>query len=327
MKGLDTNTEAARRSKQKTKASWFIHLGIAALALTLSLTARLSLAQSAGEKTFASPGDAALALYTAAKAQDNQTLDAIFGSHADEILHTGDPVADKKMESDFIRRYEEMRRVVIEPDHTVDLYIGADNWPFPIPIEKNAAGSWYFNTEAGEKEILYRRVGTNENDAIEILHELVNAQMEYASLPHDDAAAGQYAQFFLSKEGKHDGLYWKTTENENPSPIGPVLASASSEGYSAKQGDLVPFHGYYYRILTKQGPAAKGGAKDYLGNGKLTGGFAFVAYPAEYLNSGVMTFIVDKSGVVYQKDLGDKTQELASAMQAYDPDKTWMTVD
>jgi hypothetical protein len=327
MKEFSINTSAALLSKQRAEEYWLLYLAISALAFTLLSTAPVSRAQSAGEKTFASPGDAALALYTAAKAQDSQALDAIFGSHADEILHTGDPVADKKMASDFIRRYEEMRRVVIEPDHTADLYIGADNWPFPIPIEKNSAGSWYFNTEAGEKEILYRRVGTNENDAIEILHELVNAQIEYASAPHDDAPAGQYAQFFVSKEGKHDGLYWKTTENENPSPIGPVLASASSEGFSAKQGDLVPFHGYYYRILTKQGPAAKGGAKDYLVNGKLTGGFAFLAYPAEYLNSGVMTFIVDKNGVVYQKDLGDKTQELASATQAYDPDKTWVPVD
>jgi hypothetical protein len=327
MKQLDIHAEAARHSKKKTEKNGLVHLGIAVLALTLLSTAPFSVAQSAGEKTFASAGDAALALYTAAKAEDNQALDAIFGSNADQILHTGDPVADKKMASNFIRRYEEMHRVVIEPDHTVDLYIGADNWPFPIPIEKNAAGSWFFNTETGKKEILYRRVGTNENDAIEILHELVNAQMEYASAPHDDAPAGQYAQFFLSKEGKHDGLYWKTAENESPSPIGPVLAGAASEGYSAKQGDQVPFHGYYYRILTRQGPAVKGGAKDYLVNGKLTGGFAFLAYPAEYLNSGVMTFIVDKSGVVYEKDLGDKTQELASAMQAFDSDKTWQPVD
>jgi hypothetical protein len=289
--------------------------------------AGVSQSRPAGEKTFSSSGDAVLALYNAAKANDTQTLASIFGSHADQIMHTGDAVADHAMQMNFLRRYEQMHRVVIEPDQTATLYIGAENWPFPIPIAKNASGEWFFDTEAGIKEVLYRRVGANENDAIEILYSLVDAQKEYASASRDGAPAGLYAARFLSDEGKHNGLYWKTSEGETPSPIGQLLADASAEGYSAKQGEVPPFHGYYYRMITKQGVAAPGGAKDYMVNGKLKGGFAFVAYPAQYRNSGVMTFIVNKSGIVYEKDLGEKTQELAPAIDKYDPDKTWDKAD
>jgi hypothetical protein len=299
------------------------------LAIALFLPSRYTLTEAAAEKTFvfASPGEAVLALYNAVKSGDSQTVASIFGSHTDDIVHTGDSVADKNMAAAFIKRYEEMHRVVLEPDQTVTLYVGADNWPFPIPIEKNADGNWYFNTDAGVQEILYRRVGANENDAIEILNTLVGAQREYASVSHDGNPTGQYAQRFLSDQGKQNGLFWKTSDGETPSPIGPLLAGASSEGYSAKQGDKPPFHGYYFQMLTKQGPTAKGGSVDYMSGGKLTRGFAFIAYPAQYANSGVMTFIVNKSGVVYQKDLGDKTAELAPAIQAYDPDKTWEPVE
>lgn len=319
------NVDAAATYLEESTARWFAFFAAAVLAFLIAAP-RLP-AQSAGEKTFASPGDAALALYTAAKAQDNQALASIFGSHANTILHTGDDVADKNAVANFVQRYEEMHRVVIEPDQKVSVYIGADNWPLPIPIEKTASGSWYFNTEAGMKEILYRRIGRNENDAIEILEELVPAQREYAAASHDGASAGTYASFFVSSEGKHDGLYWKTTENESPSPIGPVLALANGQGYNIKQGEAAPFHGYFYRILTKQGASAKGGALDYLSGGKLVRGFAFLAYPAEYGNSGVMTFIVNKDGIVYQSDLGDKTKELAEAIEAYNPGSTWAKVD
>jgi hypothetical protein len=297
----------------------------ALLATSLCLST-VALAQQANEKTFASPGDAVAAFYTAVKSGDSQTLSAILGADANTILHTGDAVADKNMMDNFVRRYEQMHRVVLEPDGTVTLYVGAENWPAPIPIVKNSSGAWYFDTEAGKKEVLYRRVGTNENDAIEILYAMVDAQKEYASAPRDGNTK-HYALKFLSAEGKRDGLYWKTSDNEEPSPIGPLAAEASSQGYSAKQGDVTPFHGYYYRILTKQGPAAKGGAKDYLSNGQLTRGFAFVAYPAEYRNSGVMTFIVNQDDVVYEKDLGPDTQKLASTMTEYNPDNTWIPAD
>jgi len=300
---------------------------LAVVMTVMLLVAPTSFAQQSNEKTFASPGAAVLALYNAAKNHDDQAAAAIFGSNSNDILHTGDAVADKNMATEFVTRYDKMHRVVLEQDGNATLYIGAENWPFPIPMVKNSSGAWYFDTEAGKKEILYRRVGRNENDAIDILHSLVDAQMDYASTPHDGGAAGQYALKFISDDGKQNGLYWKTTDSEDPSPIGPLLVSAAGEGYAMKQGQPAPYHGYYYRMLTKQGAAAKGGAKDYVVNGQMTKGFAFVAYPAEYRNSGVMTFIVNQDGLVYEKDLGADTAKLAAAMTEYNPDKSWSRVD
>ncbi|HYK35574.1 DUF2950 domain-containing protein [Alloacidobacterium sp.] len=285
------------------------------------------MAQQGSEKTFATPGAAALALYNSAKSNDNGALHEILGSGTDDIIHTGDEVADKNARTDFIQRYDQMHRVVIEPDQTATLYIGAENWPLPIPIVKNSGGAWYFDSEAGKKEILYRRVGRNENDAIDTLHGLVDAQHDYASEPRDGDTTKHYALKFLSDEGKHNGLYWQSSGAEGPSPIGPLLVSATNEGYTVQQGKQTPYHGYYYRILTKQGPAAKGGARDYMVNGKLTRGFAFVAYPAQYRNSGVMTFCVNQDGIVYQKDLGPDTAKLAAAMTEYNPDKSWENAD
>ena len=286
-----------------------------------------AVAQQASEKPFASPGDAVLALYDAAKANNGPAMNALFGSNANAILHTGDDVADSNMIANFVRRYDQMHRVVIEPDGTATLYVGAENWPMPVPLVKNSSGAWYFDTTAGMNEILYRRVGTNENDAIDVLHTLVDAQREYASQSHDGDKTKQYALKFVSDDGKQNGLYWKTADSQPPSPIGPLLVSAASEGYNVEQGKQAPFHGYYYRMLTKQGAAAKGGARDYVVNGKLTRGFAFVAYPAEYRNSGVMTFIVNQEGVVYEKDLGADTGKLASAMTEYNPDNSWRPAD
>lgn len=298
---------------------------IALVAVTV-FSAALCFAQQGNEKTFASPGDAVLALYNAAKTNNGQA-DAIFGSGAADILHTGDKVADENMRTDFVKRYEQMHRVVIEPDGAVTLYVGADNWPFPISIVKNGSGSWYFDTESGKKEILYRRIGRNENDAIDILHSLVDAQQDYMADTHDGDKTRHYAAKFISTEGKQDGLYWKTSDNEPPSPIGPLLVSAAGEGYNMQQGKASPYHGYYYRMLTKQGAAAKGGARDYMVNGQLTKGFAFVAYPSEYRNSGVVTFIVNQDGMVYEKDLGQDTEKVASSMTEYNPDNTWSPVD
>jgi len=315
------------KSKQHFGDGRARHFASLILFAVLLLLAPASLAQQGNEKTFASPGDATLALYTAVKSNDTQMVAAIFGSNSNDILHTGDEVADKNMADNFIRRYEQMHRVVIEPDQTATLYIGAENWPLPISIVKNSSSAWYFDTESGKTEILQRRVGTNENDAIEILHGLVDAQHDYASEPRNGEKTKHYALRFISDEGKQNGLYWKTGDNEPASPIGPLLVSATNEGYNPQQGKESPFHGYYYRILTKQGSAAKGGARDYVVDGKLTRGFAFVAYPAEYRNSGVMTFIVDEDGVVYQKDLGTQTSELAAAMKEYNPDATWESAE
>jgi Protein of unknown function (DUF2950) len=290
-------------------------------------TACITLAQPGGQKTFSSPGDAVLAAYNAIKSGDTQALNSLFGSSVNQIMHTGDDVADKNIVKNFLERYDQMHRVVIEPDQSATLYIGAENWPMPIPLVKNSSGAWYFDTDAGKKEILYRRVGTNENDAIEVLHSLVEAQRDYASSAHDGDKSGLYAVKFISDPGKQNGLYWKTAENEDASPIGPLLADATGEGYNLKQGQPAPFHGYFYRMLTKQGPSAKGGARDYLVNGKPARGFAFVAYPSDYRNSGVMTFIVNQDGIVREKDLGPDTAKLASAMTEYNPDSSWNSAD
>jgi len=308
-------------------ARQFIPLAIIAAFALFMAAASPCFAQQGSEKTFASPGEAVLALYNAVKSHDSQALTSIFGTNSNDILHTGDDVADKNMAANFISHYEQMHRVVIEPDQSATLYLGAENWPFPISIVKNSSGTWYFNTEAGKQEILYRRIGRNENDAIDVMHGLVDAQREYASEPRDGDTTKQFAQKFMSDEGKHNGLYWKTSNNEDPSPIGPEIVTAAGAGYTFQAGKQTPFHGYYYRILTKQGPAAKGGARDYMVGGKLTRGFAFVAYPATYRNSGVMTFIVNQDGLVYQKDLGPDTTNLAAAMTDFNPDKSWERVD
>jgi len=295
---------------------------LAALGSLASLPA--AHAQQSNEKTFATPGDAVLALYTAVKDDEQAVISTIFGTNAGDVLHSGDEVADRKTAQDFLRRYDQMHRVVIEPDGTATLYIGAENWPFPISIVKTSSSTWYFDTESGKQEILYRRIGTNENDAIETCYGLVQAQREYASAIRTGESSKHYAMKFLSDEGKQNGLYWKTSGGDPPSPIGPLVADAASEGYTNK---TAPFHGYYFRILTKQGASSKGGAKDYAANGTLVRGFAFVAYPAQYKNSGVMTFIVNQSGIVYQKDLGQETQSIASAMTEYSPGDTWDPVD
>lgn len=313
---------AQSSGKSASRACAFLRAAVASATFFLVLTC-FALSQQANEKTFSSPGDAAMALYNAVRSNDSLTLSAIFGSNTGAIVHSGDDVADKNMRANFINRYAQMHRVVVEPDQTATLYVGAENWPTPIPLAKNDKGAWYFDTETGKKEILYRRIGTNENDAIDILHALVDAQQDYASTLHDRDNSTHYAAKFFSDEGKQNGLYWKTNDKDQPSPIGPLLVQATNEGYARKEGTPAPFHGYYFRILTKQGPAAKGGTRDYMVNGKLSGGFAFIAYPAQYRNSGVMTFIVNQDGSVRQKDLGPGTAHLAAAISEYNPTPGW----
>jgi hypothetical protein len=284
-------------------------------------------AQQSNQKTFASAGEAVQVLYKAAEDNDQATISVIFGTNAGDLLHSGDEVADKKMREDFLHRYDQMHRVVIEPDGTATLYVGAENWPFPISIVKTSSGAWYFDTERGKQEILYRRIGANENDAIETCYALVQAQREYASAVRSGESSRHYAMKFISDEGRQNGLFWKASSGEPSSPIGPLLAEAAAQGYVYQQGKAAPFHGYYFRILAKQGTAAKGGKKDYATNGTLVRGFAFLAYPAQYKNSGVMTFVVNKDDIVYQKDLGPETQSIASALTEYNPDHTWDPVD
>ncbi|MGC0778415.1 MAG: DUF2950 family protein, partial [Candidatus Acidiferrum sp.] len=233
-------------------------------------------------------------------------------------VSSGDEAEDAESRANFGQRYQEMHRLVKEPDGTTVLYIGAKNWPTPIPL-MNRGKLWYFDTDAGKKEILYRRVGRNEISAIRVCQELVAAEKEYRSAQHDE-----YAKKIFSDEGQHNGLYWKAAEGGPQSPIGPLVAWAvATENAKSLEGGPVPYRGYYYHILTRQGATSPGGAKNYVVNGKMTEGFAFVAFPAEYRSSGVMTFIVGEDGVVYQKDLGSKTEVLGKAMKEYNLNSSW----
>ncbi|MGD0427817.1 MAG: DUF2950 domain-containing protein [Candidatus Acidiferrales bacterium] len=278
----------------------------------------ISQGQQQGQKTFASAEEASSALAAAAQANDETAMLAIFGSDGKQVVSSGDDVQDREMHTNFAKKYQEMHRLVNEPDGTTTLYIGAENWPAPIPLV-HKGNVWYFDTDAGTKEILYRRVGRNEITTIKVCQELVAAQKDYYSQNHD-----VYAQKFFSTEGQRDGLYWKADAGAPQSPIGPLIATAVAEGYEQiPQGGPTPFHGYYFHILYAQGHHAPGGSKNYLVRGKMTGGFAFVAYPAEYRSSGVMTFIVGSNGVVYEKDLGKNTESIVKAMKKFDPDSSW----
>lgn len=235
---------------------------------------------------------------------------------------------DLKMMVAFVGTvYGVMHRWRKMPDGSQTLLIGADNFPFAIPLKKNSEGRWFFDTAAGTDEVLNRRIGGNELATIEACAAVADAQTQYFAQPHNGAPAKQFAAKFISDPDKQNGLYWKAADGQAPSPLGPLAALAASEGYSAKPAGHTAFHGYYFRMLTGQTDKAPGGAKDYVVNGKMTGGFAFVAYPAEYGNSGVMTFIINQDGVLLQKDLGKTTMEIATAMTRFDPDSNWRIVD
>jgi hypothetical protein len=302
----------------KTGILKVVVFGSAVLALLAA-----SVAQEPGQKTFTSPTDASTALYDAVKSSDKPAMLAVLGASSAPILSSGDPVQDKQNAEYFIQHYEQMNRWGRETNGDQTLFMGTENWPFPVPLKKNAAGQWYFDSKAGVQEVLFRRIGKNEYAAIRVSGALSDAQDEYFEGLHDGSTVHQYAQKFVSDEGKQNGLFWPTAEGEPQSPIGPAFKYAAAEGYS-KKGD--PFHGYYFRMLTAQGPDAPGGAKSYIKDGAMTEGYAFVAYPADYRNSGVMTFVVNLHGVIFEKDLGPKTTDLARAMTAINPDKTWRVV-
>jgi hypothetical protein len=295
-------------------------LAAVAMLLTVCFPAH-SLAQHLSQKTFPSAEDASQALVTAAQNNDEKAMLEILGPEGKQVVSSGDDAEDAQSRANFVERYQEMHRLVKEPDGSTTLYIGAHNWPTPIPLV-NKRNAWYFDTEAGKKEILYRRIGRNEMSTIRVCQELVAAEKEYST------QRGEYAGKIFSDEGQHNGLYWKAADSEPLSPVGPLVAAAVIERY-AKTGDgaPTPYRGYYFHILTRQGKNAPGGAKSYIVNGKITGGFAFVAYPAEYRSSGVMTFIVNEDGVVCQKDLGRKTDAVAKAMKEYNPDSSWQTAE
>src|SRR6266849_4566085 len=308
------------------KNKGFVGFTVAVLvALSLGCSFAPLCAQETGPRTFASVEDASRALFDAMQAQDEQAPLSILGPAGKDVVSSGDPEEDLDARTSFIVKYKEMHRFVTEANGTVTLVVGAQNWPFPIPLVKNN-GSWYFDTDAGRDEILFRRIGRNELAAMDACRELVDAQKQYFAHPPADLPK-QFAQKLVSDEGRHNGLYWHGASDEFDSPINPLIAYARQNLPTDQIGEHVPFNGYMFRILTSQGRHAPGGAKNYIVDGKMTAGFAFVAYPVEYGSSGVMTFVVDKSGTIYEKDLGPNTTNLSQAMTAYDSDSTWHKVE
>ena len=274
--------------------------------------------------SFASADEAVNALVVAVEKDDIPALSALLGSGGEDILSSGDEVADKTARDNFLELFKAKHQLVPDGDSAMILQVGDNEWPLPIPIVKHD-GKWLFDGVAGAEEIVYRRIGRNELGAIAVCHGFLDAQIEYAAEGRDGNPAGIYAAKLLSSPNKHDGLYWKTAEGETPSPAGDEVAAAAEEGYRAAgaNGERMPYHGYYYRMLFAQGPNAHGGASEYFSGGQLTQGVALLAWPAEYGVSGVMTFMINHEGVIYEKDLGDNTAAEVAKIDVFDPDSSW----
>jgi len=309
--------------KKRKKHETGLRSCLAALGLIFAFI--ISSTPAWAQKMFSSPEEAVKAAIAAARSNNDNELLAIFGPKAKEILFSGDPVADKQRRSEFVAAYDQANRLSTEGEDRI-LIAGKQDWPFPIPIVKKGQ-SWMFDTEQGKQEVLNRRIGGNELFTIQTMLAIVDAEREYAIKDRDRNGLLEYAQKFLSDPGKKNGLYWEAKSGEPESPLGPIMVQARSQGYGAKITTAPgPYHGYNYRILTAQGKDAPGGAYSYLVKGKMIGGFAVVAYPAEYGNSGIMTFIVNYDGKVFQKNLGPNTAAAAKSMKEYNPDKTWTEV-
>src|SRR5215470_4078954 len=285
------------------------------------ILASSSLAQA--QERFKTPEAAADALVSAARSGDRKTVLTILGPGSQELVSSGDPVADDNIKQEFLAAYDIQHRVVTESGKPSILVIGQNDWPFPIPIVQRD-GQWSFDTAAGREEVLARRIGRNELSTLKAMLAYWDAQNEYADMFKDKTGQAVYAQKIVSSPGKKDGLYWPTSGSEPESPLGEAVAGATQQGYRVGSGE--PYHGYYYKILTEQGASAPGGTVDYVVRGNMIGGFGLVAYPAEYGNSGIMTFIINNDGDVFEKDLGDGTSRIASRMTSFNPDHTWKKV-
>ena len=310
---------------KKGEKRWLIVLVcLVAAAMFLLGTAPASQAAGMQQKSFSSPEEAVKSLVAAVRSNDIKEMLAILGPGSRELISSGDDVADRAGREKFLKAYDQMNTLQQESADKMVLSIGADNWPLPIPIVKKGA-TWVFDIQKGKQEILNRRIGRNELHIMDVLHAYVDAQHEYATKDCRGDGKVEFAQRLISTEGKRDGLYWEAKEGEEDSPLGPLVARAAKEGYA--NADLSPFHGYYFNILKGQGKHVDGGAYNYVVKGKMILGFALVAYPAEYGNSGVMTFILNQEGIIYQKDLGKDTKRRAEAMKIFDPDKSWTKVE
>ncbi len=295
-----------------------VALAMPAHAETPAAPAQPTAAKPARQATYATAEDAAAALADAVRAQDRNALLAVVGPASETWISSGDRASDLEDLKHFLELYDAKHALVRDGDAKATLTIGADPWPFPAPLVKKG-DRWHFDAQAGREEVLKRRIGRNELDTIQTLLAIVDAQREYAA----GDSLHDYARQFRSSPGKKDGLYWAAKEGEPQSPLGPLVAEAAAKGYVASREGPSPYHGYLFRILTAQGPDARGGAYDYLVRGRLFGGFAVIAWPAKYGNSGIMTFVVNHDGVVYQKDLGDATAARAAKISRFNPDKTW----
>jgi len=303
-----------------------VALAVVGLAIAAGCAKKPEPQDAAAAAGFDTPEAAVAALVAALEKNDLGQLKVLLGPGSEELLNSGDAVQDASDRADFLARYGAKHALVDEGADRKVLVTGEDEWPMPVPLVKRD-GKWAFDGEAGIDELIYRRVGANELGAIDVCRGFVSAQLEYASEGRDGDPAGIYALKLISDEGLHNGLYWPTAEGEPGSPAGPFVAAAASEGYRRAEGDArTPYHGYYYRMLYAQGPNANGGARDYFKNGLLTEGFALVAWPADYGSSGVMTFIVNKDGVVFQKDLGEDTAAVVETIQVFDPDSSWTAI-
>lgn len=313
--------DADRGKSLRRRIRLALHAAVV-LAFVCAATFSVALAQ---QKSFSSAEEAVEAAMTAARNNNEKDMLAIFGAQAKELLFSSDAVADKQRREEFLAAYAESHRLVAEGQDTI-LLVGKQDWPFPIPLVKRG-NAWVFDTAKGKEEILNRRIGENELYTIKTLLAVVDAQREYALKNRDRDGLLEYAQKFVSEPGKKDGLYWEVKPGEPQSPLGPIMAQARSEGYKRETSSMAhAYHGYYYRILTAQGKDAPGGAYSYLVNGKMIGGFAVVAYPTEYGNSGVMTFVVNHDGNVFQKNLGKNTVANGKSMKEYNVDSTWSEV-
>jgi hypothetical protein len=313
----------------QTGVGMFNRIGAIARAVALAATVIAGAGcASASPKSFNSPEAGVEALVGALRPYDESRAVAVLGPEADDVLVSGDPVADENTREAFLAAYDRRHRIVTEDDGSATLLVGDDDWPMPIPLVRSG-GTWRFDTASGKDEILNRRIGNNELSTIEVCRAIVDAQQEYADADPTHSGSRAYAPKFLSDPGARNGLFWETREGEPPSPLGELVAEAVVEGYplpTSADRTPQPYHGYYYKMLTAQGPSAPGGARSYVERGHLTGGFGVVAWPADYLNSGVMTFMVNQDGVVYQRDLGPDTALIAGSMTAFDPDASWVMV-
>ena len=297
----------------------------ALLGLVLFLLPACAQAPAPDRTTFGTPDEAAKTLMKGFKTNDIAQLKAIFGPTAETDLSSGDPVADRHDRQTIALAMEQTWRWDDVGKGRMELIVGTEKWPLPIPLAK-VRGGWQFDVAAGTDEILSRRIGRNELHAIDVCGRYVAMQKEYASLPRDGKAGGLYAQKLRSAHLRQDGLYWRVGEEETPSPLGILIEEAAADGYDDTTEASQQFWGYNFRVLTAQGPAAKGGARSYIVNGEMSGGFGLVAYPADYGRSGIMTFIVNQDGVVYQADLGEETLKAAGSMVAFNPGRTWTEV-